>query len=156
MTQQYHLASMAAGLSSTGFSHHSLLPHIPSIHLSAVNSSPHLIAPQSLNSSSWPLHSPGDLLPCLGNVWLQQGLSDSHSTGVNENRHRSAVSLPALDVSPLTQTVALMWGSDPCFSSPKRQGHTSSPTNTPVYPPSSFLLLSFAWFYIFSFGQVLL
>ena len=27
----------------------------------------------------------------------------------------------------------------------------SSPTNTPVFPPSSFLLLSFAWFYIFFF-----
>ena len=84
------------------------------------------IAPQSLNSSSQPLRSPGDLLPCLGYVWLQQGLSDSHSTGVNENSHRSAVSLPALDVSPLTQTIALMWGSDPCFSSPTRQGHLQS------------------------------
>ena len=31
--------------------------------------------------------------------------------------HRSAVSLPALNVSPLTQTIALMWGMDPCFSS---------------------------------------
>ena len=29
VTQQYHLASMAAWLSSTGISHHSLLPHIP-------------------------------------------------------------------------------------------------------------------------------
>ena len=28
--------------------------------------------------------------------------------------HRSAVSLSALNVSPLTQTIALMWGSDPC------------------------------------------
>ena len=33
----------------------------------------------------------------------------------------------------------------------------SSPTNTPVFPPSSFILLSFAWFYIlFSSGEVLL
>ena len=32
--------------------------------------------------------------------------------------HRSAVSLSALSVSPLTQTIALMWVSDPCFSSP--------------------------------------
>ena len=29
--QQYHLASMVAQLSSTGLSHHSLLPHIPPI-----------------------------------------------------------------------------------------------------------------------------
>ena len=32
--------------------------------------------------------------------------------------HRSAVSLSALNVSPLTQTIAPLWGSDPCFSSP--------------------------------------
>ena len=33
----------------------------------------------------------------------------------------------------------------------------SSPTSTPVFPPSSFILPSFAWFYIvFSTGQVLL
>ena len=33
----------------------------------------------------------------------------------------------------------------------------SSPNNTPVFPTSSFLLMSFAWFYIFfSSGQVLL
>ena len=73
MTQQYRLASMAAWLSSKGISHWDLLPHIPSIHLSTVNSSPLPgIAPQSLNSSSQPLC-------CLGYVWLQQGLSDSHS-----------------------------------------------------------------------------
>ena len=65
--------SMAAWLSSTGVSHHSLLPHISSISLSAVNSSPCPgITPQSLNSSSQPLRP-------LGYVWLRQGLSDSHS-----------------------------------------------------------------------------
>ena len=32
--------------------------------------------------------------------------------------HRSAVSLSALNVSPLTQTIALIWGSDPCFRPP--------------------------------------
>ena len=33
----------------------------------------------------------------------------------------------------------------------------SSPTDTPVFPPSSFILLSFAWFWVFfSAGQVLL
>ena len=40
VTQQYRLASMAARLSSTGVSHHNLLPHIPLISLSIVNSSP--------------------------------------------------------------------------------------------------------------------
>ena len=62
-------------LSSTGISHHSLLPHIPSIHLSTVNRSHHPgIAAQSLNSSSQWLYLLGDLLPCLGYVWLWQGL----------------------------------------------------------------------------------
>ena len=50
--------------------------------------------------------------------------------------HRSAVSLSALNVSPLTQTIALLWWSDPCFSSPPTEGRPS-PTNTPVFPPSS-------------------
>ena len=82
VTQQYNLASMAAWFSSTCISHHDLLPHIPSIHLSAVNSSPHPgIAPQSLNSSSQPLHLPGDLCGVYGPwcVWVWQGLSDSYS-----------------------------------------------------------------------------
>ena len=80
VTQEYRLASMAAWLSFTGIFHHDLLPHIPSIRLSTVNSSPRSgIAPQSLNSSSQLLRLPGDLHPCLGCVWLWQGLSDSPS-----------------------------------------------------------------------------
>ena len=48
-----------------------------------------------------------------------------------------------------------MWRSDPCSNSPPTKGK-SSLTNTPVFPPSSFILLSFAWFYIFfPTGQVL-
>ena len=39
--------------------------------------------------------------------------------------HRSALSLPALNVSPLTQTIAMMWGSEPCFSSPPTEGWPS-------------------------------
>ena len=67
MTQQYRLVSMAAQLSSTGISHHNLLPHIPSIRLSTVNSSPRPgIAPQSLNSSSQPLNFQGNCVPVLG------------------------------------------------------------------------------------------
>ena len=40
--------------------------------------------------------------------------------------HKSAVSLSALNVSPLTQTVARMWGLDPCFSFPTHQGQVQS------------------------------
>ena len=58
---------MAARLSSAGISHHNLLPHILSICLSAVNNGPCPgIAPQSLNSSSQPLHLPGIYVPVWG------------------------------------------------------------------------------------------
>ena len=71
--------------------------------------------------------------------------------------HRSAVSLSALNVSPLTQTVAPTWGSHPYFSCPTCREGRSRPTITPVSPPGSFFPPSFAWFYIFfSSGQVLL
>ena len=36
--------------------------------------------------------------------------------------HRSALSHSDLSVSPLTQTIALIWGLDPCFSSPIHRG----------------------------------
>ena len=70
--------------------------------------------------------------------------------------HRSAVSLSALNVSPLTQTIVPLWGSTLVSFPPPAEGR-SSPTNTPVPPPFSFILPSFVWFYIFfSTGQVLL
>ena len=63
----HDLASMTTWLSSTGISHHNLLPHITLIHLSTVDSSPHpKIAPQSLNSSSQLVRLLGDLHFCLG------------------------------------------------------------------------------------------
>ena len=109
------LAFMSARLSSTDISQHNLLPHIPPIRLSAVNSSPlRRIAPQSVNSSSQLLRLPGDLL-CMSvarTVWVSFHLGYC----------RSAVSLSALTVSPLTQTIAPVWGSGPCFSSLTRQG----------------------------------
>ena len=70
--------------------------------------------------------------------------------------HRSAVSLSALNVSPLTQTVALIWGSDPLLQFP-HPPKTGPVLLTLLFPPSSFILPSFAWFYTFSSdGQVLL
>ena len=63
-------------------------------------------------------------------------------------------SLSAINVSPLTQTIAPMRGSDSCFSSPTSRGQVLL---TLVFPPSSLVLPSFAWFYIFfSSGQVVL
>ena len=47
---------MTSCLSSVSISHHNLLPHVPSVHLSAVSSSSHSgIVLQSLHSSSQPL-----------------------------------------------------------------------------------------------------
>ena len=48
--------------------------------------------------------------------------------------HRSAVSLPALNVSPLAQTVAPLWGSDPCFSSPTHWGQLQSYYHSHFFP----------------------
>ena len=62
---------MAAQLSSTCISHHSLLPHIPSISLSTVKSSPRPgIVPQSLNFTSQPLLLLGNLHLCPGHVCM--------------------------------------------------------------------------------------
>ena len=140
MTQQYHLASMVARLFSTGIAHHNLLPHIPSICLSAVNSSPRPgIAPEYLNSSSQllclprgPVSLSGVCMAAARTVWFY---------------HRSAVSFSALNVSPLTQMPRCGDGT-PASVPPPSEGR-SSPTNTPVSPPGSFILLSFVWSYIF-------
>ena len=70
--------------------------------------------------------------------------------------HRSVVSLSALNVSPLTQTIAPMWRLDPCFISPTGPGQIQSYYHS-CFSPCSFILPSFAWFYIFfPSSQVLL
>ena len=144
---------MCARLSPTGISHHNLLPHFPSIRLSAVNSSPRPgIAPWSLNFSSKPLRLPGDLRPCPGYVWLwPRTVWFSCHLG----SHRLAVSLSALYVSPLRQ-VPRCGDWTPVSVPPLAEGRFS-PTNTLVFPSHSFVLPSFVWFYLFfSSGQVLL
>ena len=123
MTQQCCLASMAAWFSSTSISHHNLLPDITSIHLSTVNSSPRPgIAPQSLNSSSQLVPLPGNPHSCLRYVWLWQGVS----VLIPFRLLQISCSLSALNVSPLTQTVALTWGLGPCFSSLICRGQVQS------------------------------
>ena len=140
---------MATQLSSTSISHHNLLPHIPLICLSLFNSSPRPgIAPQSLNSSSQLLCFQGTCVP----------VQDMYGCG-KDCLILIPFRLPQMScfTLSLTQTVAPMWVLYPCFSShPPAEGR-SSPTNTPVFPPSSFILPSFAWLCIFfSAGQVLL
>ena len=69
---------------------------------------------QSLDSSSQPLCLLEDLHPCPGYTCCGKDCLMLIPFGC----HRSAISLSALNVSPLTQTIAPMWGLDPCFSSP--------------------------------------
>ena len=146
MTQPYCLASMAAWLSSTGISY----PSPPS----------HPLDP-SFSSQQQPLHWDCSTIPKLQLPATEPSREPGFLFGVcmavartvwfsfHLGCHRSAVSLSDLNVSPLIQAIAPLWGSDPCFSSPN--------SNTPVFPPLSLILLSFAWFYIFfSTGQVLL
>ena len=128
MTQQYCLVSMAAWLSSTGISPHNLLPHIPSIHLSTVNSSPCPgIAPQSLNSNSQPL---GCDKVCL--ILIPFRLPQISCFPFSLKCFSSdSDNCPDVGVGPLLQ-----------FPHPPRAGPVL-PTNTPVSPllPSSYRVL---------------
>ena len=76
------------------------------------------------------------------------------------HRHLPLLSPPShpLDPALCSQQQLLPWteGLDPCLSFPTCWGQ-ASPSNTLVFHPSSFVLPSFAWFYIFfSTGQILL
>ena len=66
--------------------------------------------------SRWPAYLSGLWMAVARTVWFSLHLGC----------HRSAVSLSALNVSPLTQRVALLWGLDPCFSSPTHWGQVQS------------------------------
>ena len=71
-----------------------------------------------------PRHCLGDLCPCLGYDYSKDWFS------FHLGCHRSAVSLSALNVSPLTQTIALMWGQMPASFSP-----TAEAGPVLVFPP---------------------
>ena len=128
---------MAAWLSSTGISHHSPLTHIPSIRLSKDNSSPRPgIAPQSLNSSSFqricvPVPGMnGCCKDCLTLISCRLPQNSCFTLGIKCFSSDSD-SCPDVGIGPLLQ-----------FPHPPRT------TNSPPFPPSSFILPSFAWFYL--------
>ena len=105
---------------------------------------PKLLLPAAV-LSRWPAVLSGVYMAVARTVWFSFHLGC----------HRSSVSLSALSVSPLTQTISQCGDQTPASVPPPAEGR-SSPTKTPVFPPSSFILLSFAWFYMFFFtGQVL-
>ena len=100
-------------LSFISIFHCNVLHQVPSHRLPSVNSRPCPgIVFQSLCSSSKLQHFLEDLYPCLGYVWLWQGLSVWFS--FCSDSHRSAASLSnSLNASPLLQIFAL-----PCISVP--------------------------------------
>ena len=148
VTQQCRLASVAAWLSSTGISHHHLLPHIPPIRLSTVNGSPRPgTAPQCLNFSSqapglqetraparlmcgcckdYPLLIPFRL-PRISCFTLSLKCSSSDSDNC-----------PAVGIRPLPQFPDSPWAG-PVL-----------PT-LPLPPPRSFAPPSYVWFCVYSF-----
>ena len=100
-------------------------PSHPSTCLSAVHSIARPeIALQALNFSSQLLRLPGDQTAFLSRVCMAAARTIWFSFHLG--CYRSAVSLSALNVSPLTQTIALMRGSNPCFSSPTQRGPVQS------------------------------
>ena len=138
---------MAAWLSSTGISHHSLLPHIPFL-CSQQQHAPWNCT--TIPKLQLPVAAPSRGPASLSGVFMATARNVLFSFHLDF--HRSAVSLSALNVSPLTQTIAPMWGSDRCFSFPSTK-RRSCPTNTPIFPPvpSSYQVLHG---FIYSFPRV--
>ena len=125
-------------------------PSLPLVCLSTVNSSPRPgIAPQSLRSSSQLLHLQGELFPYQGYIWLWQGLILSPLRLPQTSCF--TFSLKCFSSGP--DNCPQSGDETPASVSPPAEGR-SSPTDTPVFPPSSLVLLSSVWFYIFfSSGQ---
>ena len=129
---------MAAWLSSTGVSHYNILSHLLSVHLSTVNSSP---CPQTPAPSCCAFQ--GTRIPAWGMYdWGRDCLI--------------LISFRLPQTSRFTQhQMFLLWpwqvpwcgNRTPASVPPPTEGR-SSPTITPVFPPSSFILPSFVWFYI--------
>ena len=147
-TQQYHLASMVPGFPPPAFptTISSLTSPDPSLR-SQQQPSPWDCStiPKLQLPAAAPSRGPASLsrvcMPVARTVWFPFHLGC----------HSSAVWLSALNVSPLTQTIAPMWGLTPASVPPPAKGR-SSPTNTPVFPlvPLSYRVLrgstySFRW-----------
>ena len=153
MTQQCHFASMAARLSSTGISR-SLLPHIPSVHLSLQSTA--ALAVGLLHNPYSPAPSccafQGTRVPVQGLYGCSKGclilipfrLSQISCFTLSLKCFSSdSDNCPDVGIGPLLQ-----------FPHPPRAGPVLL---TLPFFPSSFLLPSFAWCYIFfPGGQALL
>ena len=114
----------------------------------SVSSSPLLgMAPQSLCSGSLLLQLLGDLHPYIYDCGKDSLICITFRLSLH-----SQLQMFLLWLRQLPQC-----GDQTPASVPPPTDGRSCPTNTPVLPPSSFILPSFSWFYIFfSSGQVLL
>ena len=142
MTQQYRLASMAAWFSSLSISNDLISPGSISAQSTAA---------LSLGLSTSPKLQLPATVPSQGTSVPVQGMYGCGKDTLILIPFR----LPQITCFSLsckcfssTQTIAVMCGSEPCFSSPTPGGRFS-PANTPVVPPSSFILPSFSWVYIY-------
>ena len=135
-----------------GISHHSILLHIPLICLCSQQQ------PLAWDCSTIPKLQLPATVPSRGPVFLSGICMAAARTfwfSFHLGCHRSAVLLSALNVYPVTQTVPDV-AIGTLLQFPPSKGR-SSPTNPPVFPPNSFALLNFTWFYIFfSTCQVLM
>ena len=140
MTQQYRLDSMAPWLSSTGISHHNLLPHIPLIRLSSQQQR------SSRDCSTIPKLQLPATAPSRGPVSLSgvcMAVARTLGISFHLGRHRSAVSLSILTVSPLTQDNCPDVGMGPLLPFPYPQGTSPVLLTLLFFPlvPSSYRVL---------------
>ena len=135
MTQQYHLASVAAWLSSPG---------IPTTISSLTLPDPFLHSQQQLLPWDCPtipkLQLPA-AVPSRGPASLPRvcmGCGKDCLILIPFSCHRSVVSLSALNASPLTQTIAPLWGSAPDSAPPPLGAGPVLPTRLlfPLVPSS--------------------
>ena len=163
MTLQGRPACTAARVSCTGISHCHLLPHVPS------GFSPQSIAELARNRSTIPrlqlpaLRLPGDFASLHPSPQGTYGCSkdclcDSHSIQTLTDQLLNSQPRVLL-LCPLNSFLSLQghprWDRTPAsVPHPPRAGPVLL---TLLFPPTSFTLPSFVWFYIvFSSGQVLL
>ena len=105
VTQWYRLAYVAAWLSSTGVSYHSLFPHTPSPYLLSKQQ------PSPSNCSRIPKLQLLDTVPFRGHMSFSgvcTAVARTHWFSLHLGFHRSAVSLSALNVYSMIQTIPPM------------------------------------------------
>ena len=141
------------------FPHRPFPPQSPPSHpldlpLCTVNSGPRPgIAPQPLNSSSQPSTFQGTCVPVRG----MRGCGKDYLILIPFRLPRISCFTLSLKCFSSDSRQLPQCGDRTSASLPPPAEGRSGPTNTPAFPPSFFILPSFAWFYMFfSSGEVLL